>query len=300
MYVHILAAAVARPPVLDSCGHSGLRRGLGYGAAECERLCLVGIEVSEGCREVALKAGGLRVAFGVGQWAVKVCRSPVMPRSRTVAVHLPTSLPSAILVKCRATSEAAPYVPVAKSSVPAAPDNEPSMLSILPAASPVGSMTRVSRRTCWCMATVSSWSVSASMVTSCTEVRSQSGALTADVCPASRFRHYCGSGAAYRDVFGGVVRRKGVIAGIEEVIRRVGLSGLCAGISAHRHRPLRRDVHSITPVAPVGGDGDPACIRMGCVVQLVLHTGGSGQQQGCRQKGCLVYAVCIHRLVLLS
>ena len=71
-------------------------------------------------------------------------------------------------------------------------------------------------------------------------------------------------------------------AGIEEVIRRMGRSGLRAGIVAHRHRPLRRDVHTVAPVGPVGGDGNLAGVRMGRIVKLVLHAGGSGQQQGCR------------------
>ena len=54
-------------PVLDDGGDSRLRRGLGYGAAEGERYGLVGVEVREGCREVALKARVCRVAVGVGQ-----------------------------------------------------------------------------------------------------------------------------------------------------------------------------------------------------------------------------------------
>ena len=81
MYVYILAAVVARLPVIDGSGHSRLIRDHCF-AIEGEGYGLVAVEVREGCRQVALKTRVCRVAVGVcqrGREPLRIARNAEKP-----------------------------------------------------------------------------------------------------------------------------------------------------------------------------------------------------------------------------
>ena len=259
----------------------GFRRGLGYGASEGERYGLVAIEIREGCRKVALKARVCRVAVGVGQRGGQcLCVS-----GDTQKPH--GGLPLAGIAAFSELGEM--QGDIGGRSVGSGGEVQRACRSAQAAFYALYPVRRIARRLDdeselphLLVHRSGQFIVGVGLDGHFLHGSEEPAGSMADICPVACFRGYRSGGAADGDVLGGVVSRKGVVAGIEEVIRRMGLSGLRAGIVAHRHCPLRRDVHAVAPVSPVGGDGDCPVRRVRRVVKLVLDTGGK-QRQGCGQ-----------------
>ena len=92
-----------------------------------------------------------------------------------------------------------------------------------------------------------------------------------------------GSGAVYRDSFGRIPHRKGVVAWSKQMVGGMGGGSLRTRIVTHGDRPCGRYVDSLTAGRPVGCHRNLPVVGMRRVIKRVLHAGREQRKRAARR-----------------